>query len=77
MQRRPNGNLESIQPYSMAVALDSIAIILKSSTDLKITQEMVEGIKNHRLIGKYATVERVGAAGRKQTSDHGPKDDKD
>ena len=39
-QRRADGTLESIEPYSMALALDSIAIMLKSETDLKITEEM-------------------------------------
>ena len=51
MQRRSDGSLESIQTYSMAVALDSIAIMLKSDTDLKITDEIVQNLKNHRPIG--------------------------
>jgi hypothetical protein len=51
MQRRPDGSLTSILPYSMAVAVDSIAIMLKSDADLRITDEMIEGLKNHRPIG--------------------------
>jgi hypothetical protein len=50
-QRRADGTLESIEPYSMALALDSIAIMLKSETDLKITEEMIEGLRTHRPIG--------------------------